>query len=70
VPLVLSGVPDTRHTWSGEFSIAYQVVGEGPSDLLYLPQFLSNVAWNWQVPEHARFMRRLAAFARLIAMDP
>jgi class 3 adenylate cyclase len=67
---VLTDAPDTRHTWSGEFSIAYQAIGEGPSDLLYLPQFFSNVAWNWQVPDHARFIRRLAAFSRLIVMDP
>jgi class 3 adenylate cyclase len=45
-------------------------VGDGPADLLYLPQFLSNVVWNWQVPEHARFMSRLASFSRLIVMDP
>jgi class 3 adenylate cyclase len=60
--------PDTRYTWSGDLSIAYQVIGAGP-DLLYLPQFLSNVEWNWQVPEHARFMTRLASFSRLIVMD-
>jgi pimeloyl-ACP methyl ester carboxylesterase len=64
------GAPDTRHAWSGEFSIAYQVVGQGPSDLLYLPQFVANVAWNWQVPEHARFMRRLERSPGLIVMDP
>jgi len=62
--------PDTRYTWSGEFSIAYQVVGSGAVDLVYLPQFLSNVEWNWQMAEHARFMMRLASFSRLIVMDP
>lgn len=61
--------PDTRFTWSGEFSIAYQVVGGGPVDLVYLPQFLSNVEFNWQMAEHARFMTRLASFSRLITMD-
>lgn len=39
---MLTGASDTRHTWSGDFSIAYQVIGDGPPDLLYLPQFLSN----------------------------
>jgi pimeloyl-ACP methyl ester carboxylesterase len=43
---------------------------EGPVDLVYLTQFLSNVEWNWQVAEHARFMTRLASFSRLIVMDP
>ena len=62
-------VPDTRYTWSGDFSIAYQVFGGGPVDLVYLPQFLANVEWNWMVAEHARFMRRLASFSRVIVMD-
>jgi len=61
--------PDTRRTWSGDFSIAYQVVGSGRADLVYLPQFLSNVEWNWQMARHAAFMTRLASFSRLIVMD-
>ncbi len=63
-------LPDTRYTWVDGFGIAYQVLGRGPVDLIYLPQFVSNVEWNWQMPEHARFMERLASFARLIVMDP
>ena len=39
-------------------------------DLVYLPQFLSNVELNWLMPEHARFMERLSSFSRLIVMDP
>jgi class 3 adenylate cyclase len=62
--------PDVRYTWSGDFAIAYQVFGEGPGDLVYLPQFISNVAWNWQVPDHARFLRRLGSFSRVVVMDP
>jgi class 3 adenylate cyclase len=61
--------PDTRYTTSDGFSIAYQVFGDGPVDLVYLPQFFSNVEWNWEMPEHASFMRRLASFARVIVMD-
>lgn len=52
--------PDTQYVWSGDYSIAYQVVGDGPN-LIYLPQFASNVYWNWEMAEHARFMRRLAS---------
>lgn len=61
--------PDTRFTWSGEFSIAYQVLGEGPTDLIYLPYYLSNVETNWEVEPIARFLRVLASFSRLIVMD-
>jgi class 3 adenylate cyclase len=63
-------IPDVRYAWSGEYAIAYQTFGDGPSDLLYLPQFLSNVVWNWQLPDHARFLARLGSFSRVIVMDP
>ena len=63
-------IPDIRYTRSGDYTIAYQTFGDGPKDLVYLPQFLSNVAWNWQVPEHARFLTRLGSFSRVIVLDP
>ena len=62
--------PDIRTTWSGDFAIGYQIFGEGSTDVLYLPPFLSNVVWNWQMPEHARFLTRMGSFARMIVMDP
>lgn len=37
-----------RYTWSGDFAISYQTVGEGPVDLLYLAPWASNLDWNWQ----------------------
>ena len=49
--------PDTRYTWSGDFSIAYQVVGGGAVDLVYLPQFLSNVEASWDFPPFVSFMK-------------
>src|SRR5439155_18896764 len=48
--------------------IAYQVLGAGPVDLVYLPPW-GNLVWNWQRPPHARFLRRLASFSRLIVID-
>ena len=59
-----------QYTWSGDFAIAYQVVGEGPIDLVYLPPWASNLDGNWQWSHHARFLRRLASFSRLILHDP
>jgi pimeloyl-ACP methyl ester carboxylesterase len=62
----------TQKTWyarSGEVNIAYQVVGEGPFDLIWVPGWISNVEASWEVPEYARFLRRLASFSRLILFD-
>lgn len=61
--------PETRYARSGELTIAYQVVGEGPLDLVYVPGFLSHLEWNWEHPAYARFLRRLASFSRLILFD-
>jgi hypothetical protein len=46
-------MPDIRYAPSGDCAIAYQTFGNGPGDLVYLPQFLSNVAWNWQLERRA-----------------
>jgi pimeloyl-ACP methyl ester carboxylesterase len=61
--------PKTRYAKSGPLNIAYQVVGDGPFDLIWVPGWISNVEESWQVPEHAHFLRRLAAFSRLILFD-
>ena len=61
--------PVTRYADSGGVSIAYQVVGEGPFDLVYVPGWVSNVEYGWEEPSLARFYRRLASFSRLILFD-
>lgn len=61
--------PVTQFTRSGRVHIAYQVVGEGPIDLIYVPGWVSHVELAWAEPEHASFLRRLASFSRLIAFD-
>ena len=62
-------VPETRYAKSGEYHIAYQVVGSGPIDLVFIPGFISNVEHGWEYPPLAHFYRRLASFARLIIFD-
>jgi class 3 adenylate cyclase len=62
-------VPETRYARSGDVSIAYQVVGDGPFDLVYAPPFISHVELAWEVPGLAAFFRRLASFCRLIRFD-
>ena len=61
--------PATKYAKSGDVSIAYQVVGEGPLDLLLVPGWISNVEMFWEEPSVERFLRRLASFARLILFD-
>jgi class 3 adenylate cyclase len=59
----------TRYVKSGEVNIAYQVVGHGELDLLWIPGWVSSVEASWEVPEYAHFLDRLAAFSRLILFD-
>jgi pimeloyl-ACP methyl ester carboxylesterase len=62
-------LPETRYAKSGNIHIAYQVVGEGEVDLVYVPGFVSNLDLNWEEPDRAYFYSRLAAFSRLILFD-
>jgi pimeloyl-ACP methyl ester carboxylesterase len=62
-------LPETRYAMSGEISIAYQVVGEGPFDIVHIPGFVSNVELGWNIPSRAALYHRLASFSRLIIFD-
>ena len=61
--------PETRYARCGDVAIAYQVVGDGPTDLLYAQGWLSNVEYAWESPECARFLTSLSRFSRLIFFD-
>jgi class 3 adenylate cyclase len=61
--------PETRYARSGELHIAYQVVGEGPIDLVWVPGWISNIEHYWDEPSIARYFNRLASFSRLILFD-
>jgi pimeloyl-ACP methyl ester carboxylesterase len=61
--------PETRYAKSGDVNIAYQVVGDGPFDLVYVPGWVSNIELVWEKPKPARFLERLASFSRLILFD-
>lgn len=62
-------VPETRYAKSGDVHIAYQVVGDGPLDLVAVAGWISNVEAMWDEPLVARFHQRLASFSRLILFD-
>ena len=61
--------PEILYARSGDVHIAYQVVGDGPVDLVYTPGIWSNLEIMWEWPEWSRYLYRLAAFSRLILFD-
>ncbi len=65
----MSTIPATRYASSGDATIAYQVAGEGPLDLLFLPGWISQVEHLWESPAMRRFLERLAVYNRLILFD-
>jgi len=54
--------PETRYARSGDVHVAYQVVGDGPFDIVHVPPFLSHVGLAWEVPAIAAENYRLASF--------
>jgi class 3 adenylate cyclase len=65
----LSGGLDIRYARSGSVSIAYQVVGDGERDLVYVPDYVSNLVYGWESPHWRGFYERLAQSFRLILFD-
>lgn len=66
----MAKAPDTRYVKSGDAHIAYQVVGDGPIDLLYIPGWTyTHVDRVWEWPRSADYLSRLASFCRLILFD-
>ncbi len=61
--------PETHYALSDGVNIAYQVVGDGPIDLVLVPGWVSNIEVFWEEPKVSRFLRRLAGFSRLILFD-
>ncbi len=61
--------PKTNYTKSGDFNIAYQVIGKGPVDIIYIPGWVSNIDMMWAEPRLAAFLTRLTLFSRLILFD-
>jgi pimeloyl-ACP methyl ester carboxylesterase len=61
--------PSTRYARSGELNIAYQVIGNGPLDIVYIPGWVSNLDYAWEFARMVHVFERLSAFARLILFD-
>jgi class 3 adenylate cyclase len=65
----LGAVQQTRYAKSGDIHIAYQVVGDGPRDLVFLPGLWTHIEHQWEEPSFAHFLERLGSFTRLIIVD-
>lgn len=66
---MVNRIPETRYARSGDLSIAYQILGDGPRDILFIPGFVSNVELMWEVPFLAHYLERLARMGRLVFFD-
>jgi class 3 adenylate cyclase len=62
-------IPEIRFAKSGDVHIAYQVVGDGPIDLVWIHDWISNLELQWEEPLQARFLQQLASFSRLLLFD-
>src|SRR5947208_2139466 len=60
---------ETRYALSGDVHIAYQVTGEGPFDLVFVPGFVTHMELQWKMPGFGEFLSLLGTFARLIRFD-
>ncbi|MGD9588583.1 MAG: alpha/beta fold hydrolase [Pyrinomonadaceae bacterium] len=61
--------PDTRYVQNGDVNIAYQVVGDGEIDLVFVMGWVSHMEYFWEEPHFASFLQKLASFSRLILFD-
>jgi pimeloyl-ACP methyl ester carboxylesterase len=61
--------PPVRYVAGGDIHIAYQVVGDGPIDLVIVSGAITNLEVLWDLPEYRAFIEKLAAFARVILFD-
>ncbi len=59
----------TRYAESGDVSIAYQAMGDGPIDMIMVPGFVSHIEFAHELPGYTALLRRLASFARVVTFD-
>jgi class 3 adenylate cyclase len=62
-------LPMTRYAMSGDVSVAYQTLGDGPIDIIAIPGIVSHVEFMHEMPGYTPFLQRLSKFARVITFD-
>lgn len=65
----VTDTPETRYAHSGDVHIPYQILGDGPFDLIYVPNFYSHLEIGWEDQGIRTLCERLASFSRLIRFD-
>ena len=65
----MTTLSETKYAKSGDYHIAYQAIGTGPLDLVFMHGWISHIEHMWEEPRVARFLDRLASFSRLILID-
>src|SRR5215831_6862169 len=68
-PMTDLKLPETRYALSGDVSIAYQVMGHGPVDIIVVPGLFSHVEFLHEMPGYTAFLRRLRNYARVVTFD-
>lgn len=69
LPRMVDTMPAIRYARSGDVNVAYQVVGDGPVDVVFVEGFVTNRHVLWEEPSYRRFVERLGSFARVILFD-
>jgi hypothetical protein len=67
--ITLNAVPETSYAACGDLSLAYQVFGDGPVELVFGGSFASHIELYWTVPEFVAFFERLSTFCRVLLFD-
>ena len=62
-------MPDTSYASCGDLSLAYQVFGDGPVELVFVGTFVSHVELTWAMPEFKAFFDKLSTFCRVLVFD-
>src|SRR3984893_2308975 len=62
-------LPETRYALSGDVNLAYQVMGDGPVDIIMVPGFISHIEFRHEMPGYTASLRRLSSFARVVTFD-
>src|SRR6478735_8153007 len=65
----MADMSEIRYAKSGDLSVAYQVIGDGPRDLIFVPGIISHVEFFHELPGYTEFLEGLASFARVVVLD-